>query len=638
MTLSKQLLLLLSALFLLIFTVNYVIGIKNIQSQLQTESQAHAQHTANLLSLSLSPYILKESDPILKTMIDPVFDIGYYKEIKLNNDKGKTLVKFVNNKFSAEIPGWFIRLLPLEATSAESDISSGWTFGGTIYVTINHAPAYLKLYRQAKSAFYYSLSSFLLSVCLLIFILRFTLKPLKNINGLAMRISESQFETITNIPWTTEFRNIAYSINIMSSKLNGVMANLNDKLAVLGHKLQLNSLTGLYNKNTFNSDLKQLYLENTEAYLFLIKTDSLTILVKEHDCGTIDAFLQDCAAQLKLTAQNFSSETIAYHFYGAEFAVLARNIELSQARKLAKALSMTLSELGHIHHRADIGHIGVVSIDLLGSPENMLHAAQEAYEQAVIIGPNSYYIRTGADRAKDIAEWKSLVFDVVERNSYKIQFTGPIMHIANNRILMEEAFLQAFDKQGASLPVGIFVAIAEKYEKIISLDQGVIEKVIDQLNGASSSLNIAVNLSTRTIKNSDFRSWFSNQLKQNAFIVPQLIISFSAYAVSKDFNAYHEFIKFLHASGVRIILKRFDSQSMSVNMLKIIKPDFIRLSYELISELQGNIEKISFLQTVKEVSDLLDIPILVEKTLSDTDFDIIAKIGLATPGQSRYLA
>ncbi|MEC4747387.1 LapD/MoxY N-terminal periplasmic domain-containing protein [Methylomicrobium sp. Wu6] len=633
MTLSKQLLILISVIFLTIFGVNYVISIKNIRSYLQNESQVHAQGAATSLGLSLSPYILKESDPILKSMIGAIFDMGYYKEIRLDNADDKTLVKLTNDKVFAEVPSWLIHLLPMEPATAQSEISSGWTFGGSVYVTVNPGYAYLKLYQQAKSTFYYSLAAFLLSICLLVFVLRFTLKPLKNINDLALAIADGQFDKIAHLPWATEVKNVAHSMNLMSRKLNGVMINLNEKLLALGPKLQLDSLSGLYNKSTFDSDLKQLYLEHADGYLFLIKTDSLASLVKERGSDTIDAFLQNCAAQLKQTAQNFSSEAIAYHFYGAEFAVLARNIQPPQARKLAKSLSMTLSELGHVHHRDDIGHIGAVAIDPLGAAEDMLPAAHEAYEHAVIIGPNSYFIRTGDDRAKDIAEWKSLVFDVVTRNSYKIQFTDPITHIADNRIVMEEAFIQAFDKQGGSIPVGIFVSIAEKYEKIIALDQGMIRKVIEHLIGAPSSSNIAVNLSTRTIKNSAFRVWFTKQIEQYASISPQLIISFSAYAAAKDFNTYYEFISFLRTFGIRVVLKRFDSQSMPLNNLKTLKPDFVRLSRELSNDLQGDAEKISFLQTVKEIGDLLDISILAENIHSDIDFDIVKNIGLT--GASR---
>jgi len=49
--------------------------------------------------------------------------------------------------------------------------------------------------------------------------------------------------------------------------------------------------------------------------------------------------------------------------------------------------------------------------------------------------------------------------------------------------------------------------------------------------------------------------------------------------------------------------------------------------------LHGDSEKISFLQTVKEIGDLLDISILAENVLADTDFDIVKNIGLT--GASR---
>lgn len=634
MTLTKLLLIFISTLFSAIYSVSYVININSIKDCLQAESEIRAQETATLLAQSLSPYILNQSDPILKTKVQTIFDTGYYQEIKLDSINDKTLVKLTHDNAVEEVPIWFINFFPIEPATADSDISSGWKFGGTIYVTINPGYAYLKLYQQAKNTIYYSLIAFLFLIGLSTFLLRLVLKPLKDINKLALALTESNFVTIEQLPWaTTEVTDLANSLSIIAHKLSDVVKNLHENLSSFGQKLQLDNLTGIYNKNTFDCDLKQLYLEPIDGYLFLIKTDSLATLVKERGSEAIDLFLQKCAAQIKLTTQNFSCEATAYHFHGAEFAVLARNIQLPLAQKLAKALSATLAELGHINHDDDIGHIGVVEVNLLGNPADVLTAAHEAYEQAAIIGPNSYFIRASNDRVKDIAEWRALIFDIVERNSYNIQFINPIHNLVDNRILMNEVFIQTFDKDGTPLPTGLFVSIAEKFEKIVALEQGVIEKVIDHLKSTSPSLNIAINLSTRTIKNGAFRSWFANQLKLNTSIIPQLIITVSAYSVVKDCNAYYEFVTFLRSLGVRMMLKRFDSQSMPLNTLQILKPDFIRLSRELSNGLQGDFEKLNFLQTVKQIGDLLDISILAENIHSNIDFDIIRKIGFA--GASR---
>ena len=633
MSLHKQLVIVFSAILLMAFSANCAITIKHLSSDLQAEAQAHARETASSLGHALSPYILHESDPILKTMIGAIFGMGNFKEIKLENASEKTLVKLTDQKHHEEVPDWFIQLAPIDTASAESEISSGWTFGGTVYVTVNKELVYVKLYQQARTALFYSLGAFLLSISLLIHIVRFTLKPLQNINAFAQSIAGGDFDTIAPLPWATEIRSVAHSINVMSQKLNSMTTHLEGKLSLLGQKLQVDSQTGLLNKNTFDSDLKRFCLENTEAYLFLIKIDSLSDLVKELDSDAIDALLQNYAVQLKQSAQNFSRETTAYHFYGAEFALLTPHTLPLQARKLAKALSMTLSEFGQSYYKADFGHIGIVAISPMDEWTEMLAAANEAYELASITGPNCYYFRTGDDRAKDITEWKSMVIDVVERNAYKVQFMARIQTFDDCRILLEEAFIQAFDAQGTPLPTGIFISIAEKYEKIIALDKGLLAQVMDYLKGNPSSFDIAVNLSTRTVKNSAFRTWLAHQLNQDNSLAPRLIISLSAYAVAKDLNTYAEFIKFVHTLGLRVVLKRFETQSLGMDQLKSLKPDFIRLSRELTTNLDGDAEKIAFLQAVKETGDLLEISILAENIKSDTDFTLAKIIGLA--GASR---
>ena len=88
MSLSKQLLILISALFLMIFSVNFVLSVNNIRDYLEGESQIHAQDTATSLGLSLSPYMVDNKDPVIEMMMNAIFDRGYYKEIQLVDVNG----------------------------------------------------------------------------------------------------------------------------------------------------------------------------------------------------------------------------------------------------------------------------------------------------------------------------------------------------------------------------------------------------------------------------------------------------------------------------------------------------------------------------------------------------------------------
>jgi EAL domain-containing protein (putative c-di-GMP-specific phosphodiesterase class I)/GGDEF domain-containing protein len=634
MTLSKQLLILISVLFLTIFSVNYVSSVNNIRSYLQVESEVHAQDTATSLGLSLSPYIANETDPVMEAMMNAIFDMGYYKEIKLVNVDDKPLITLVNDKIFEEVPDWFVELLPMKAASAKSEISSGWSIGGVIYVTINPGYAYLKLYEQAKSAFYYSLAAFLVSMVLLFVVLRFMLLPLKKINQQALAIAEGNFEISEPLPWTTEVRNVARSMNVMSTKIGGIKNKLNARLEALGKTLQLDDLTGLNKKSSFETDMKQLFMEQSEAYVYLIKFDSLTGMTKEQSSDSIDQFLQDCAKTLKQSVADFATDHVgAYHFFGSEFALLARDIDAQQAEQLSTMLTVSLTELGEKYQKADIAHIGVAPFDPFGTTAGILAAANEAFEQAKLIGANSYFIRDRGDQAKDIAEWKALVFNVVDQSEYTIAFIGTIASLQSGQVMMQEAFIKAHDRNGELIPIGTFVSIAEKFEKIVELDKSVTEKVIEHIESQHIDYAIAVNLSTRTVKNSDFRAWLATSLQKHQAISAQLVFSISAYAAAKEVKVFKEFIKFIHGYGAKVILKRFDSQSMSLETAKILKPDYIRLARDMGNGVSHEPSKQAFVETMKEVGDLLDITVLAENVQADEDFALIKTIGIT--GASR---
>lgn len=634
MTLSKQLLALIAALFLMIFGLNFVISVNNLRNYLQTESEIHAQDTATSLGLSLSPYIADQQDPILETLAKAIFDRGYYKEIKLLNVEGKVLFSFGQAPGASTVPAWFKQLLPLTAAAAESEINDGWSIGGVIEVSTSPEYAYLKLFQQARDAFIYSLLAFALSVGLLFWVLRYILLPLKRINQLALKIGGGDFEVIEPLPWTTEVRNVAKSMNAMSRKIANVIKNLNARLEALGKKLHQDAVTGLGQKNSFETAVKKLFMENVNAFVFLVKLDGLASISKELDDQAIDQLFQDCAALMKQAVSTVNADDITlYHFFGAEFAALAKGLDIIKAEQMAKALSLAMAQLGHQYHKPDIAHIGVTAFNPLSTPADTLAAAAEAYEQAKLIGANSYYIRVSDERAKTTADWKALVFDVIESQRYRLNLVSPTLSFSYDSILMADAFMQISDATGNSVPVGTFIAVAEKFEKIIDLDKAVIDNVLTLLASHDDGRAIAVNVSVRTIKSVEFRNWLVHRLAQAPLLSGRLMFGFSCYSVAKELSLFKEFINFVHSLGAKVLLKRFETLSMSIETAKDLKPDYIRIARGLGNGVSHDQAKQAFVENMKEAGELLDIGILAENIYSDDDFKFIKAIGIA--GASR---
>jgi EAL domain-containing protein (putative c-di-GMP-specific phosphodiesterase class I) len=158
-------------------------------------------------------------------------------------------------------------------------------------------------------------------------------------------------------------------------------------------------------------------------------------------------------------------------------------------------------------------------------------------------------------------------------------------------------------------------------------------KVIDTIKRDNVEHAIAINLSIKTIQDSGFESWFSDLIKKNQSIAKQMVFSFSSYAVAKELNKYKEFINFVHKLGIKVIIKRFETQSMSSEAVIELKPDFIRLARDLGHGISIDEEKKIVVETIQGIGDLLDISILAENVQSEDDFTCIKDIGLS--GASR---
>ncbi len=634
MSLFKQLLLLISVFFLILFSVNFTLSINNIKTYLEVESQGHAQDTATSLGLSLSPHMINTTDPIIKTLVSAIFDRGYYQGIRLVDANNKELVSLSNDKIVEGVPSWFIDYLPMSPVTAESEISSNWLRSGVVYVTINPSFAYSKLYKQAKTSFIYSLITLVLSIGLLMLLLRITLASLKRINECALHISEGHFETIENLPWTTEVKNITVSINAMSQKIKSSIIVLNNKLDEMGATLLRDDLSGLYKKSVFDTDMMNLMMTYRPAYLMLIKVDSLPDLIRDRGNNAIDLLLQAFANTLKQVAERHPETFIkAYRFYGGEFVMLINNGNSEQIELIAKALSNDFLELGKKQSKTDLAHIGVAPVNPVCTPEMMLDSAHEAYEQARLIGANSYYLRSDNNFARDISHWKELVFNCINNSDYSLSYAGQIKSFETSQLLMEEVVIQVHDKNDQLVAIGPFIAMAEKLAKIIELDKGVITQVLAHILSTRVTHAIAVNLSIDTIKNIGFRLWLEKLFKNNPLIIRQLVFSFSAYAVAKELEICLDFIQVIHQWGGRVMIKRFESQSMSPEVTKKLNPDFIRLAREIGKGISLSPQKQEFVQALQQMGDLLNIIVLAENVEADNDYYSLKATGIT--GASR---
>jgi len=622
MSLSKQLLILIAFIFFIIFSVNLVLSMNNIKSYLEIESEIHVQDTATSLGLSLSPHMADEQDPIIRTMMNAIFDMGYYKEMRLVDVDGKDLVKLTNTAKIEGVPEWLINIMPMKVATAVSEINSGWNITGTLHVSPNPAYGYLKLYEQGKTTLKFSLIIFFCALILLVIALRFTLKPLKEIEKQANEISSGNFTTITALPWTLEVRTVAQSMNSMSNKIGSMISRLNSKLESLSDSLKRDPLTSLLNEATFEVNLKQELSAGKPGYVAFIKFDDLAGIAKQQGNNVVNKLLIEFANLLKSTQQ---SDCSAYRLYGSEFALLCPSFDNARMTELARLLQQNLTELGQQYDIEDLVHIGIIRFERSSELAKLTAAMMEAYEQAKNIGQNAFFIKEDSISSMSELDWKSTITSAIENNKPEITFISEAYNYTGDSEVkvMEEAFAVVKDDVGNTLSIGTFFSMAREFGLEEELDKCIVNKIILFMEEKQQSVPVTINLSMTSIASPTFLAWLKARIEHSSIRSNLLAFSVTAYSAVKDLTAFANFSVFVKEQGASTLLKRYSSDIIAIDLLKELHIDYIRLSRDLTTEISAHSNKSDLLDIMHEVANLLDIKVIAEGVASEDDFKLV---------------
>ncbi|PUE64170.1 bifunctional diguanylate cyclase/phosphodiesterase [Arcobacter caeni] len=736
MSLSKQLYIIISIIFFMIFTGNFIISVKNTKEYLETESVTKAQDTATSLGMSLKNLLKDKTNPEIESIINAIANRGFYKEIRLensyisltdsdlinntkdlDNDKwqisnvkveekiGKieifTSISSMENELNAlenpneintqkqtdipevensyiftpnenyqsdknvlvsftatnilgkkinatsslkisnilvkvsreikfdYIPQWFINAIPIELKEQASEISDGWQTSAIIYVSANPGDAYAKLYEQAKSASIYAIIAFIISIAILFIFVQYILKPLKNLEKLANNIASGKFGTIKHLPWTTEIKAVAIAFNDMSTKIEAIINRLNNTLENLSKKLSTDDLTALCLKQNFETDMKHMFINKSTGYVFVIKITDLASFAKAHTTSEVNDFIKKFAKILRANKYK-NLKTSAYRFFGSEFALIAKDFTYEDAIGFTKQLQKSFEELSIEFNKKEIVHIGGTPFNPIGTTPEILQSATQAYEKATLIGPNEFFITDANELSRDMESWRNLIFDIINGSRFEVNYIGncKTLNTSDEKIVMQEAFTNLKDKDGNNIPIGTFVSIAEKYEKVVDFDKKVIEKVIQHIIINSIKHDISINLSLESINNTAFIAWIKNKIIENKAIATQLVFSATAYAVAKNVDKFKFFADEIHKCGAKIIIKRFETKFIPLGNLKDFNLDYIRLARDYTCDINKDYSKQSFIESISDLAGLLNIKVLAENVKDDEDMEFLKKYNL----------
>jgi len=627
MTLSRQLIMLIIGTVILVFLGTFWISVDNTRSYLMLQLATQTQNAADSLGLSLVPYMKKNDIAAMDTMVNAMFDSGYYKSLKLTNMAGKVLIERKNTSQQEGVPQWFIHYLTLDTPTADSIITTGWTQAGRLQLTAHPGFAYKKLWQTTVDMLQWSLLAFFLSLAAVLVILKAILKPLDAVEQQALAIGEREFPVVDQIPRTRELRRVVLAMNKMSAKVVGFISKLTERAEDMRQEAHYDVLTGLINRRGFLAQLNNIIKDNEtggSGALAVIRMRDFANYNQQlgHQAG--DDLLVEVGQMLNEVSDQYQGSTTA-RISGTDFAIILPLADAALADEFGALFSAKLDALAARLKVDAIAQIGIACFDSNVPIGHILADADTGLSLAEHDGVRNYAVQIKTSEATGNQEWRLLIEDVIQHGHIRLQAQAIVDQQRQN--IYSEVLVRVSNDAADNISPAAFTSMAERLDMNTMLDRHVIG-LAGQVLQRGAGKKLGINIAAGSIRDEDFLAWLGDYFKQHRDVACLMHFEVIEHGMLQDVEAASRFIALVHAYGAKVVMEHFGTRLSSFQTLRQLKLDYIKIDGSYTRHIAEHSDNRFFLQTVADIAHGLDIQVIAEHVESEADFHSLQGIGI----------
>jgi len=331
--------------------------------------------------------------------------------------------------------------------------------------------------------------------------------------------------------------------------------------------------------------------------------------------------------------QNFSDVkySVAGYFGEDDFALLMpydeRKIEL---------LDMEL-KVSVKRHSSNVSFLPAIGVYKIMNPDEPLFTM---YDRAVLArsavkGNYTVRIKEFDKNMLDSLTSNYLLFSDVQRAFQSREFTfflQPKCNMRTGKIRGAEVLVRWVKKSGEIVSPGVFIPFFEKSGFISELDPYIWEEVCkfqrSLLDRGKKPVPISVNVSRVDIYTMDVPAYFDSLIQAYA-LDPKLIeLEITESAYTEDDGYVKGAATDLRKRGFRVLMDDFGSGYSSLNMLKNIEVDILKIDMRFLKLDQSNASKgIGILEAIYNMAQLIDTDVVIEGVETADQNQSLLKMG-----------
>ena len=402
------------------------------------------------------------------------------------------------------------------------------------------------------------------------------------------------------------------------------------------------ALTGLVNRREFEGRLDEAadVARRGEATHMLCFLDLDRFKIVNDTSGHLagDSMLREVAKLLREAVRD--SDTVA-RLGGDEFGMLLVGCPLDKARQIADDVCRSIATYRFVWHDR-VFNVGV-SIGLIeiareaGTVEQLLAAADSACYVAKKEGAGRVSVYSARDEAmarnNGEIEWLQKLQSALKEERFALYYQPIVSAFGpDTEGPSMEVLLRMLDETGAEIAPGEFVAAAERYRLMVSVDRWVVQTTFTALSRNAFQLaadrSVAINISGQTLGDPQFLEFVVEMLDRTGIAPDQVCFEITESAVIGNMEAARRFVGVLHGMGCKFTIDDFGSGVASFSSLKNLPLDYLKLDGSFMRNLAQDSVSQTMVTAMIKLARTLNFKIIAEQVEDSAALDAARKIGV----------
>jgi diguanylate cyclase (GGDEF)-like protein/PAS domain S-box-containing protein len=358
-------------------------------------------------------------------------------------------------------------------------------------------------------------------------------------------------------------------------------------------------LTSLYTRKRFVEELgreiARSHRSGATGAVVLVDLDDFKYVNDTQGHRNGDRLLTSLAHVLRQTVR---ANDLLARLDGDEFAVLVTETQPSRVDFVVERLLKAVRN--HFVHVGEqpIGVTASAGIAFFpeqgASAEEVLARADQALDRAKRQGRDQFAVFKPDEkwqaRVDSRLSGEKLIREALARGRFVLH-AQPILDLKTNEVVQYELLIRMLDDQNQLVPPASFLYTAERFGLIRSIDRWVVRQAIRLITGQralGNHVRLSVNLSGKSVGDLELTTLIEKELAEGGVEPGQLTFEITETTAITDAERSKIFAIALKQIGCRLALDDFGVGSNSMNQLKHLPVDYLKIDGSFIRDLPSN--------------------------------------------------